>query len=89
MNVSLTSGTARRLTEIEGAKSALLQNNSGSDIYLGPATVTADTADTGGYKLADGKEVTLNNGGGSDPLITPIFAIQGSGSTKKLTIIVL
>jgi hypothetical protein len=84
MNVVLVSGTVTKLP-LRNKSGAVLQNNSGSDIYLGGADVTADTAATGGYKLADGKELGI--GGGDLLRETVLYALQSSGSNKNLTIL--
>jgi hypothetical protein len=85
MNLSLTTAT-RTLLPIQNDRACIIQNNSAATIYLGGDDVTADTAATGGYVLASGREVALSNGGGVDILLRPIYAIQASGGTVSLTI---
>jgi hypothetical protein len=87
MNISIPTGSTPTLVLEWDAnrKAAILQNNSASDIFIGPSNVAANTAANGGYKLAAGKEIAISNGGGSDPASSAIYAVHAQGGALNLT----
>ena len=87
MNISIPAGSTPTLVLPwdSARKAAILQNNSAGDIFVGPSNVTADTAATGGYKIAAGKELAISNGGGSDPASNALWAVHAGGGTLILT----
>lgn len=90
MNISIATGTTpTQVVEWSPERKAyILQNNTAVDIYLGDSDVTADDAETGGYKLAAGKEIAVSNGGGSDPAALSLFGVHASGSAVKITVLI-
>lgn len=84
MNISLTTAV-RTLLPCRNREVCVIQNNSAATIYIGGDDVTADTAQTGGYVLASGREIAI----AGDVLVNPIHAIQSSGGTVSLTLFIL
>lgn len=87
MNVSIPTGaTPTKVLTWGNRRSAVLQNNSGSDIYLGGDDVTSDAAATGGYILKDGQSLAMSNGGGADSASGPVYAVHAEAGTLKLVV---
>lgn len=90
MNIELPAGTITRiLPQNQRAGGVILQNNSGVDIYLGGADVTADGADTGGYLLTDGRELALSDGAGADLSTRALYAVHADAGTVKLAALLI
>ena len=90
MNIQLAAEAVTRiLPQNQRAGGVILQNNSGVDIYLGDADVTADDAGTGGYLLADGKELAFSDGGGTDLSGRQLYARHANVGAVNLTLLVL
>lgn len=64
--------TSRAVLTVKNA--IRLQNTGSAIVYLGDATVTADTASTGGYQLATGASLDVTG-------LSSLYAIAASGGS--------